>query len=50
MWIILIFLAVGIIGACVWSLVKCFTGKRTAVEPKSNRELKLRGYLLPLEA
>ena len=48
MWIILILLAVGIIGACVWSLVKRFTGKKTCCGTEKQPRIKAKRLSAPI--
>ena len=48
MWIIPIFLAVGIIGACVWSLVKCFTGKKNCCGTEKQPRIKAKRLSAPI--
>ena len=48
MWIILIILAAGIIGACVWSLVKRFTGKKTCCGTEKQPRIKPKKLSAPI--
>ena len=48
MWIILIVLAAGIIGACVWSLVKRFTGKKTCCGTEKQPRVKAKRLSAPI--
>ena len=48
MWIILILLAAGIIGACVWSLVRRFTGKKTCCGTEKQPRIKAKRLSAPI--